>query len=177
MQPITLECFTLKHSVIFFYSDKFIRRTLGLKYGGNDSLKKTRMSAGGFFLRSWVPWKQSGAGYAGNFQKSPKNVCSTSSAGEGKAQTAAKVTVTTGNMLYMLSSTGWEAADNKGLTHLSVAQSWAKVSPCGGTWQLQSAAYFMSALIPTLGLAILPVIYSVHSDSPPKKTGGEKSLR
>lgn len=57
----------------------------------------------------------------------------------------------------------------------SVAQSWAKVSPCGGTWQLQSAAYFMSALIPTPGLAILPVIYSVHSDSPHKKNGWGKA--
>lgn len=47
----------------------------------------------------------------------------------------------------------------------SVAQSWVKVSPCGGTWQLQSPPYFMSALISTSGLAILPVIYSVHSDS------------
>lgn len=66
-----------------------------------------------------------------------QKVCSTSSAGEGKAQTAAKVTVTTGNMLYMLSSTGWEEADNKGLTHLKCR---SKLSQGFSLWRYLTAA-------------------------------------
>lgn len=44
-----------------------------------------------------------------------QKVYCTSSAGEGKAQTVDKVTLTTGNMLYMLSSTGLEKGRQQGL--------------------------------------------------------------
>lgn len=50
-----------------------------------------------------------------------KKVCCTSSAGEGKAQTAGKVTLTTGNMLYMLSSTGLEGGRQQGLDAFEVS--------------------------------------------------------
>lgn len=106
---------------------------------------------------------------------SPKKVCSTSSAGEGKAQTAAKVTVTTGNMLYMLSSTGWEAADNKGLTHLKCR---SKLSQGFSLWRYLTAAIsclFHVSIDSNSRSCNSSVIYSVHSDSPHKKTGGEKS--
>lgn len=65
------------------------------------------------------PQKEDSAGFAGNFSTSPNSVLQKvhcrSSAGEGKAQTAGKVTLTTGNMLDMLSSTGLGEGRQQGL--------------------------------------------------------------
>lgn len=123
----------------FFCSNRIIKRTLDLKCGGNYSLKKKKNPL--FFSWLQVPLKESGAGFAGNFQMSPNSVlqkfCCTSSAGKGKAQTADKVTLTTGNMLDMLSSTGLEEADNKGLTHLKCR---SKLSQGFSLWRYLTAA-------------------------------------
>ena len=88
-----------------------------------EMIHKKRIST----VSSWsqVPQKESGAGFAGNFQMSPNSVLQkvycTSSAGEGKTQTADKVTLTTGNMLYMLSSTGLEEGRQQGLDAFEVS--------------------------------------------------------
>lgn len=102
--------------------------------------------------------------------------CCTSSAGKGKAQTADKVTLTTGNMLDMLSSTGMEEADNKGLTHLKCR---SKLSQGFSLWRYLTAAITFLFHVSTdfnSRSCNSSVIYSVHSDSLHKNWWKKKSL-
>lgn len=157
MQP-ALQCFAVKHIVMFFQFKQKHQKNSRLKIWWKLFIKKLKYIHC-FFLGCKCHWRKVVLDLQATF-KCLQIQCYKNSAAQAQLERARHRRQTRslwqrGTCLICWAAQGWKKQTTRAWRIWSVAQSWVKVSPCGGTWQLQSPSYFMSALISTPGLAIL----------------------